>query len=110
MNQRYDLLDLPLSIHLVYLGDTITNTPDVWKEASPINHISGSSVPSFFLHGKLDEKIPYQQSIKAYDILKSLGVHCQLELLQNAHHDLLSIDLNEQLKKVDKFINANVHN
>ena len=93
-----------------YLGDTITNKPNIWKDASPVNHITSSSVPSFFLHGKSDEKIPYQQSLKAFNILKSLGVHCQLELLENVNHDLLSLDLNDQLKKVDKFINANVPN
>ena len=91
-----------------YLGDTITNKRRLWKDASPINHISKSSVATFFLHGKSDEKIPYQQSVRAYNALKSFAINSQLVLLENTHHDLLSLNLTDQLKKVNKFIRVNV--
>ena len=87
-----------------YLGDTITKKPKLWKDASPINFISKSSVPTFFLHGISDEKIPYLQSAKAYSILKSFEVNCELVLLKNVNHDLLSLNLTEQLKRIDRFI------
>lgn len=90
------------------IGDTITNNPTAWKVASPINCISKTSIPTFFLHGKADEIIPYQQSARAYTVLKSFGINSQLELLENVPHDLLSVDLTEQLSKADKFIRKNV--
>lgn len=90
-----------------YMGDTITNKFEQWKSASPLFNISPTAVPTFFIHGKRDDIIPFEQSVAAYKNFQHLKIPSRLILLDSADHDLLSIDLSEEFNKVDEFIKSN---
>jgi acetyl esterase/lipase len=90
------------------LGQDYARDPAKWRDASPITHISGSAVPTFLLHGKADEKVPYQQSVRAWKLLTSHGVSSELELLDNVKHDLLPLDLTSSLQKTHRFLRAHI--
>ena len=92
-----------------YIGDTITNKVEQWKRASPLYNISQTSVPTFFVHGKKDEIIPYEQSVKAYKLLQNLKIASRLILLDSVDHDLLSINLTEEFNEIHKFITINLN-
>ncbi|MDO9375643.1 MAG: alpha/beta hydrolase [Ferruginibacter sp.] len=91
-----------------YIGDTVTKEFEKCKIASPLFNISKTSVPTFFVHGKKDQIIPYQQSVKAYTLLKEFKIASELSLIDSADHDLLSIDLASEFKKIDQFIKNNI--
>jgi acetyl esterase/lipase len=86
------------------LGQDYARDPAKWRDASPITHISRSVVPTFLLHGKADELIPYEQSVRAWKLLTSHGVPSELELLDDVKHDLLPLDLTPSLRKVHRFL------
>ncbi|WP_165824053.1 alpha/beta hydrolase [Pseudochryseolinea flava] len=59
-----------------------------FKDASPINHVSPSSVPTFFIHGKSDQSVPYQQSEILFQQLTQWNkLANELELIENEGHD-----------------------
>ncbi|MDZ4793771.1 MAG: alpha/beta hydrolase [Bacteroidota bacterium] len=92
-----------------YIGDTITNKVVQWKSASPLYNISQTSVPTFFVHGKKDEIIPYGQSVKAYKLLQNFKIASRLILLDSANHDLLSINLTGEFNEIHKFVKNNLN-
>lgn len=50
-----DLTAWPKSHEVIaYLGQSFASNPDLWREASPINHVRTSSPPVFLYHGALD--------------------------------------------------------
>ncbi len=91
-----------------FIGDTITKKFEQWKSASPLFNILTMTVPTFFIHGKKDEIIPYEQSVKAYKLFQDFKIPSQLSLLDSVDHDLLSINLNAEFIKVDTFIRNNL--
>ena len=93
-----------------YIGDTIPHKFQQWRNASPLYNISQTTVPTFFVHGKADEIIPYQQSVKAYRLLQDYNIPSQLSLLDNVDHDLLGVNLAREFNKVDIFIKTNLGN
>jgi acetyl esterase/lipase len=61
---------------------------DKFKDASPITHATPSSVPTFFIHGKADESVPYRQSEMLFQQLSEWNrMSNRLELIDNAGHD-----------------------
>ena len=47
-----------------YIGKTLQEAPDTWKEASPVYHIRSDSPPMFFYHGRLDHLVEVEQMYK----------------------------------------------
>lgn len=69
-----------------FLGVSYAKDPELWKEASPINHASASSAPTLFLHGTADTTVPFQQSVDMMDKLKAAGVRAELFPAPGANH------------------------
>jgi acetyl esterase/lipase len=57
-----------------------------YREASPINHVSGSAPPFLLIHGNADEIVPYEQSELMQAALKAVGVPVQLVCIEGARH------------------------
>lgn len=91
-----------------YMGDTITNNLSRWKNASPLFQISKESVPTYLIHGKEDEIIPHQQSVKVHTRLQEYKIPAELRLLPRVTHDLLSIDLSSEFNSIHQFIELNI--
>ena len=90
-----------------FIGEKISTDLKAWQDASPINYISAASAPTFFIHGTNDHTVPYQQSVSAYEKLKSLGVTTRLEPLAAVDHDLVGINWSDVLPKIQNFVNTN---
>lgn len=63
-----------------FLGVKRDENPQLYKEASPINHISSDDPPVFLYHGKLDQLVEKEQSINYYHALLKAGVPADLYL------------------------------
>jgi acetyl esterase/lipase len=59
-----------------------------FKDASPITHATPASVPTFFIHGRADESVPYQQSQMLFDELAQWNrMVNRIELIDHEGHD-----------------------
>ena len=68
------------------LGCTRTECPELWKQASPVNHITKDAPPFLILHGTADTTVDYKQSTEFAQRLKEIGVESHLELIKGAQH------------------------
>jgi acetyl esterase/lipase len=89
----------------LFIGDTTMNIPKR-QAASPVFNLDEHSPPTCFVHGKSDDIVPFQQSVKATNVLKKYNISTAIDLLENTNHNLLSIDLSANFYKVDSFIKA----
>jgi acetyl esterase/lipase len=71
---------------LQFLGVTYDENPKLWREASPVTHVSSDSASFLFLHGDADATVPYQQSVAMRDKLKAVGVTAELFTAPGANH------------------------
>lgn len=69
-----------------FLGTTIDKNPEVYREASPIAHVSDQSAPTFFYHGKWDRIVKHERSIEMNRALKQAGVSSELYLISGMGH------------------------
>jgi acetyl esterase/lipase len=68
------------------LGATLEEDPELWKFASPINHVSPDTCPVLILHGLKDSTVDYQQSISFIEALSRESVPSRLILVSGAPH------------------------
>lgn len=69
-----------------FLGVTYAEDPDLWREASPLAHVSSNSAPMLLLHGTADATVPYAQSVAMFNALKAEGVAAELYSVEGAGH------------------------
>lgn len=95
-----------------YIGQLITNDPELTQKANPATYISSmhlETAPYFLIqHGTADGNVPTQQSIDFAELLMaSIGNEkVTLELLENAGHGTQEFTATENLNKVFLFLDG----
>lgn len=91
-----------------FIGVPYAKDPKLWKDASPIDHVSAHSAPTLFLHGTADTTVPFQQSVDMKDKLKAGGVRAELFPAPGAKHGFFNRPpwFEPTLKRMDKFFTA----
>lgn len=69
-----------------FLGTTYSAGAEIWREASPLTHVSGRSAPMLFLHGTADTTVPYRQSVVMCSALQAAGVPCEMYSAEGKRH------------------------
>lgn len=69
-----------------FLGKPYDEAPDIWKDASPIHHVSSDDAPTFIIHGDKDPLVPLEQSQKFAEALRKVGVEVQLVIIKGMGH------------------------
>jgi len=85
-----DLNDTPdISPQLTPYIDALlgTNQVSAYAQASPANHISALTKPTFIFHGKQDNVILYQQALDLKTKLDAFSVKNDIRLYDNEAHD-----------------------
>ena len=67
-------------IIIPFIGADRHEKPAVYREASPISHVSEDHPPTFLYHGKLDAMVEVEQSINYHKKLEAKGVETELYL------------------------------
>jgi acetyl esterase/lipase len=57
-----------------FLGKKYADAPELYKEASPITHVSKQSPPTILLQGTIDAVVPMGQSVKLAEKLEANNV------------------------------------
>lgn len=58
------------------------------REASPINFVREGLPPFLLIHGTADKTVPFEQSVKLRDKIKSVGGVCELFPVEGAEHGI----------------------
>jgi acetyl esterase/lipase len=72
----------------LYLGATREEKPALYRDASPITHVSATSPPFFITHGTADSTVPFSQSERMVAALQHAGVRVTFLPFEKADHNL----------------------
>lgn len=76
------------------LGADFDEAPELYRQASPIAHVSPDDPPAFLYHGRYDWVVPVQQSRDMADRLRAAGV--LVEILESDSGHLSSAPFREE--------------
>ena len=69
-----------------FIGFTLDERPDLWKEASPVNHVRANSPPVFLYHGDKDQLVEVEQMDKMKSALEKKNVPAETHRVANLGH------------------------
>jgi acetyl esterase/lipase len=67
-----------------FRGD-YSKRPEVWREASPAEHVSKQDAPFLIVHGTQDENVPIAQAQELFEKLQAAGVPVAFIKVDDAH-------------------------
>lgn len=87
-------------VHAFLGGKSFTAAPDLWRAASPVNHLDASDPPTLIMHGTLDELVDVAQADELEEKLRDLGVPCEYERLRGWPHTMdAAVPMNAYFKE-----------
>ncbi len=99
-------------ILLDFLGKPYDEAKEVWREASPLSHVSSDDAPFFIVHGTTDRLVPVEQSQRFAQALQKAGVEVKLVIIEGMGHGPTTPEqrekfmeaINEAVKFFDKHL------
>lgn len=82
-----------------FLGKPYDEAPEIWKDASPLHHVSPDDAPTFIIHGDKDFLVPLEQSERFAEALRKVGVEVQLVVIKGMGHGPTTPEQREQFMK-----------
>lgn len=82
----YGALDLPNYHDMKMFQQTREENPEVYRQASPVTHVSAGDAPILIVHGTADETVDVSQARTMAAALAAAGVEHQLEIVPDAPH------------------------
>ena len=73
-----------------FLGGTMEQKPEVYRQASPVTWVSAGDPPLLMVHGDRDPVVPFQQSQIMYDAYQALGLDAALIKVVGAGHGFIN--------------------
>jgi acetyl esterase/lipase len=68
-----------------FFGASYSAHPEIWRDASPLDHVSKSNAPFLIIHGTHDEQVSIAQAQALYDKLKEAGADVKFVRLDSDH-------------------------
>ena len=68
-----------------FFGGDYVQKGDIWRDASPVFHISRKAAPFLIVHGIRDANVPFAQAQELCDKLKQARVHVEFLKLDEGH-------------------------
>ena len=68
-----------------FLGADFAQDPKVWRDASPISHVSKTNAPILLIHGTRDNMVPIAEAEALNDALTKAGANVQFLRLNSDH-------------------------
>ena len=101
---HYAKIEMALSMMTPFMGGTLVEVPDNYREASPVQWATKDSPPMLFLHGDQDPGM--HQSIIMAERLKPLGVPAEVEIYEGKGHAWFNKERDWQisLDRVEEFL------
>jgi len=96
-NGTANMVAVAISLVRDFLGKTIAEAPEVYREASPITHIDKKTVPFLIFHGTADPLVPLDQSQRFYDALRKADIEAQFIKFEGEGHGFKKPESIQQL-------------
>lgn len=91
----------------LYMGDKLSNVPELVAENNPTNYITENTPPFFIEHGSIDNVVPYIQSVSFAEKLKEKSKNkVEIRIILGAKHGGPNFTTKENLDDVYQFINS----
>ena len=90
-NPLEDLVANGSSVPRIFLGVSYEENPELWREASPITHVSANSAAFLLLHGTDDRAVSYEQSTEFLGALQKVGIQAELFTAEGAGHGFFNL-------------------
>ncbi len=71
---------------IFFLGKSYEEAPELWRDASPLYHVSPDDAPFYIIHGVQDPLVPISDSEKLTEALKKAGVEVTLVKIEGMGH------------------------
>ena len=68
-----------------FFGGDYSKRPEVWREASPADHVSKQDAPFLIVHGTQDGSVPIAQAQELFEKLQAAGVPVGFIKVDDAH-------------------------
>jgi len=68
-----------------FLGGSYAQRPGIWKEASPVFHVSKENAPFLIVHGTQDDSVAISQAQELYEKLRAAGVSVSFIKVDDGH-------------------------
>lgn len=81
-----------------FMGKTPEAAPALYRDASPLFHVDGNTVPFLIFHGTLDPLVPLEQSQRMYDALRRAKIEATFIKFEGEGHSF------EKKESQEKFI------
>ena len=72
--------------YLVGAGNTYEDKSELYKEVSPVSHVTDSSPPTIMFHGTIDKLVPKTQGPLLQEALNSHGVYNEMHMYKGEGH------------------------
>ncbi|MCI0341053.1 MAG: alpha/beta hydrolase fold domain-containing protein [Planctomycetales bacterium] len=89
-----------------FLGATREERPDLWREASPVTHVSADDPPTLLVHGDRDDTVPIAHSEAMLAALRAAGVECRLLRVRGAGHGFKGEAPEPPIEEIRRFTRA----
>lgn len=99
-----DLPEVSRGLVRDFLGGTLEDKPDAYRQASPVNFLDESDAPLLMFQGTKDPLVPHTQVYRMTEAMTKAGVPGRAELLFGAAHGWLGKDLEETKQKTFEFL------
>ena len=68
-----------------FFGGDYSKRPEVWRQASPADHVSKQDAPFLIVHGTQDDNVPIAQAQELFEKLQAAGVPVAFIKVDDAH-------------------------
>ncbi|MBI4564986.1 MAG: alpha/beta hydrolase [Planctomycetes bacterium] len=89
-----------------FLGASYEERPEVFKRASPLNHVSEDDPPTLLFHGDKDPAVPIRQAEDLKRKLEEKKLTVELIVVKNGDHALAGPDASPKIGELDANIAA----
>jgi len=69
-----------------FLGGTQKEIPEVFREASPVNHVTRSSPPIFIYHGTADDLVQPEHAVRMQAAYRRAGMNPEIHWMKGRSH------------------------
>jgi acetyl esterase/lipase len=96
--------DLEREVIVPFLGGSFADRADAYRKASPVSYVTRNAPPFLLFHGRLDELVPVDQSIRLAARLKDAGVPARLVILEGEKHGFTDAGNQASMKTMMEFL------
>jgi len=68
-----------------FLGSDYSKHPEIWRDASPVFHVSKEDAPFLIVHGTHDENVPLSQAQELFEKLQAAAVPVSFVKVDDGH-------------------------